>query len=175
MDDSFKHKLNEDCYCCDQSKFKVGHFAKNDPMITQSNPPFWRVFCDCYGGQGSMGGESYEGAVGGFAFVDTMSETLRTKLYASTKQFPSILYQYLQDVERQHWECREMVMDTFSVNFSEAAEDVAALFHCKLVPISAGTPQELAFAESGVRNLAKISKSMLNGAPHLPKYCWGSR
>ena len=104
-----------------------------------------------------MGGESYEGAVGGFAFVDTMSGTLRTKLYASTKQFPSILYQYLQDVERQHWECREMVMDTFSVNFSEAAEDVAARFHCKLVPISAGTPQELAFAESGVRNLAKIS------------------
>ena len=32
MDDSTKHKLNEDCYCCDQSKFKVGHFAKNDAM-----------------------------------------------------------------------------------------------------------------------------------------------
>ena len=120
-----------------------------------------------------MGEESYEGAIGGFVFVDSMSGTLRRKLYASTKQFPSILYQFLQDVEREHFECRELVMDTHSVNFSGAAEDVAALFHCKLIPISAGTPQELAFAESGVRNLAKISKAMMNGAPHLPKCCWG--
>ena len=27
-------------------------------------PPWWRVKCDGYGGQGSMGGESAEGAVG---------------------------------------------------------------------------------------------------------------
>jgi hypothetical protein len=84
-----------------------------------------------------------------------------------------ILFQFLQDVESQHFACREIVVDTHSVNISEEAEDVAALFHRKITPISAGTPQELAFAESAVRNLAKISKSMMNGAPHLPTWAWG--
>ena len=173
MDDSISHVLNEDCYCCDQSKFKVGKFPKTDPLIHQNNPPFWRVFCDGYGGQNSLGAESYEGAIGGFVFSDTSSGTMKRKLYATTKQFPSILFQFLQDVESQHFVCREIVVDTHSVNISEEAEDVAALFHCKITPISAGTPQELAFAESAVRNLAKVSKSMMNGAPHLPKWAWG--
>ena len=31
-----KEKLNEDCYYCDQSKYKVGHFAKNDPLVLQT-------------------------------------------------------------------------------------------------------------------------------------------
>ena len=64
-------------------------------------------------------------------------------------------------------------MDTHSVNISQEAKDVAALFQCKITPISAGTPQELAYAESGVRNLAKISKAMMNGAKHLPSWAWG--
>ena len=47
------------------------------------------------------------------------------------------------------------------------------MFQCRICPISTGTPQELAYAESGIRNLAKISRAMLMGAPHLPKWAWG--
>ncbi len=43
------------------------------------------------------------------------------------------------------------MVDTFVVNLSAAAEEVAAMFKTRIVPISAGTPQELAFAESAVR------------------------
>ena len=60
-----------------------------------------------------------------------------------------------------------------SVNLSKEAEDVAAMFQTRIVPISAGTPQELAFAESGVRNLGKLSRSMMLNAPHLPRWSWG--
>ena len=121
----------------------------------------------------SLGGESYEGAVGGFVFVCPSSGSLQRKLYATTEQFPAILFQFLVDVERQHFVCRELYMDTTPINLSRALEDVAALFQCRICPISAGTPQELAFAESGVRTLAKISRSMLLGAKHLPSWAWG--
>ena len=173
-------KLNEDCLCCDKAKFKVQTFKRNDPMIHQNNPPCWRVYADGYGGglkgttQGSsMGGPSYEGAVGGYVFVDPTSGTLRQKLYATTKQFPAILHQFLTDVESQHFTCKELYVDTHSVNLSSELEDVAAMFQTKIVPISAGTPQELAYAESGVRTLSKLSRSMMIDAPHLPKWCWG--
>ena len=172
--------LNEDCLCCDKAKFKTQTFKRNDPMIHQKNPPFWRVYADGYGGGlkgttegSSMGGPSYQGAVGGYVFVDPTSGTLRQKLYATTKQFPAILHQFLTDVESEHFTCREMYVDTHAVNLSKEVEDVAALFQTKIIPISAGTPQELACAESGVRTLGKLSRSMMLNAPHLPKWCWG--
>ena len=175
-----KTRLNEDCLCCDKAKFKVQTFKRNDPMIHQKNPPFWRVYVDGYGAgkkgstQGSsMGGPSYEGAVGGFVLVDPSSGTLRQKLYATTEQFPAILHQFLTDIESEHFVCREIYVDTHSVNLSKEAEDVAAMFQTRIVPISAGTPQELAFAESGVRNLGKLSRSMMLNAPHLPRWSWG--
>ena len=108
-----------------------------------------------------MGGPSYEGAVGGFILVDPSSGTLRQKLYATTEQFPAILHQFLTDIESEHFVCKEMYVDTHSVNLSKEAEDVAAMFQTRIVPTSAGTPQELAFAESGVRNLGKLSRSMM--------------
>ena len=120
-----------------------------------------------------MGGESYEGAVGGYVLVCPSSGTLRRKLYATALQFPAILYQFLCDVERQHFFCRELYVDTHSVNLSQEAEDVALMFKCRIYPISTGTPQGLAFAESGVRTLAKISRAMLLGAKHLPTWAWG--
>ena len=41
-----------------------------------------------------------------------------------------------------------------------------------MVPISAGTPQELAFAETRVRMIRRMSTAMLIGAPHLGKKFW---
>jgi hypothetical protein len=173
-------KLNEDCSCYDKAKFKVQTFKRNDPMIHQKNPPCWGVYVDgCGGGKkgttqgSSMGRPSYEGAVGGFVFVDPSSGTLRQKLHATTEQFPAILHQFLADVESEHFTCEELYVDTHSVNLSKEAEDVAAMFQTKIVPTSAGTPQELAHAESGVRALAKLSRSMMLNAPHLPLWCWG--
>jgi hypothetical protein len=83
------------------------------------------------------------------------------------------LYQFLTDVEKEHFRCHEIRVDTHSVNISDEAEDVAALFRVKITPISAGTPQENAYAESGVRVLANLSRGFLAGAPHLPQKCWG--
>ena len=168
-----KVKLNEDCYCCDQAKYKSHSYKRNSTDTYAGNEPFWRVFCDGYGGQLSMGSESYEGAVGGFVFVCPTSGTVKKKLYATTEQFPSILYQFLQDVQSMHYCCRELYVDTYSVNLSAAAEEVAALFSTKIVPISAGSPQELAFAESAVRTSGRNSRAMLMGAKHLPAWSWG--
>jgi hypothetical protein len=39
-------------------------------------------------------------------------------------------------------------VDTYSVNLSAEAHEAAAAFYTVLVPVSAGSPQELAFAES---------------------------
>ena len=165
-------KLNVDCSVCDKAHFKRGTYKRNDPRDHEKDPPYWTCYVDGYGGQESMGGESYEGAVGGFVFYCRSTKTLTNKLCASTEQFPILLYQFLQDVERQHFRCREIVVDTHSVNISQEAEDVAALFRVKITPISAGTPQENAYAESGVRVLAELSRGFMMGAPHLPKKCW---
>jgi hypothetical protein len=40
------------------------------------------------------------------------------------------------------------------------------------MPISTGTPQELAFAESKVRVIKRMSTAMLAGAPHIDKKHW---
>jgi hypothetical protein len=50
---------------------------------------------------------------------------------------------------------------------------VAALFKTRIIPISAGTPQELAYAERAVRTIGEKSRAMLLGAPHLPNSLWG--
>ena len=42
------------------------------------------------------------------------------------------------------------------------------------MPISTGTPQELAFAESRVRVIKRMSTAMLAGAPHLDKRFWAA-
>ena len=166
-------RLNEDCYCCDQAKYKHKSYKRNSIDAYAKNDPWWRVFCDGYGGQLSMGTESYEGAVGGFVFVCPSSGTVRKKLYATTEQFPAILYQFLQEVETEHFVVRELYVDTYAVNLSKAAEEVAGMFKCKIVPISAGSPQELAFAESAVRTLGRMSRALICGAKHLPGWIWG--
>jgi hypothetical protein len=50
--------LNEDNVVADMSKLKRKLFKRNDPANTMDSPPFWRVFCDGYGGQQSLGGPS---------------------------------------------------------------------------------------------------------------------
>jgi hypothetical protein len=119
-----------------------------------------------------MGVESYEGAKGGFVFA-CPTASMKQKLYGSTKQFPAILYQVLQEIESAGFVCREIYVDTFSVNLSRAAEEVAAMFRVRIIPISAGTPQELAYAESAVRVVGQMSRTLMAGATHLPKSCWG--
>jgi hypothetical protein len=65
------------------------------------------------------------------------------------------------------------MVDTYVVNLSEAAEEVASMFRTRIIPISAGTPQELAYAERGVRTIGERSRAMLLGASHLPNKMWG--
>ncbi len=73
--------------------------------------------------QRSLGEESYQGAKGGFVFVCPSAGTIKVKLYATSEQFPAILYQVLQEVEAEGYACREIYVDTFKVNFSAAAEE----------------------------------------------------
>ena len=98
-----------------------------------------------------MGGESTEGAVGAYLFVCVSTGSTDQRLYASHKQFPIALHQFLTRVEAEHFTCHVIYVDTFSVNLSVEAEEVAALFKCVILPVSAGTPQEMAHAESMVR------------------------
>jgi hypothetical protein len=168
MDLIDKPYLNEDCYCCNQAKFKRAPFPKNEGTMVAVAEPYWRLYVDGFGGQKSLGCNSVGGAKGGIICVCPVSGSILLKLYSSLKQFPAILYQILQDVERQGYICREIMVDTFVVNMSEAAEEVAAMFKTRIIPISAGTPQELAYAERAVRTIAEKSRSMLLGAPHLP-------
>jgi hypothetical protein len=106
-------------------------------------------------------------------FVCPVSGAMKVKLYASTKQFPAILYQVLQEIESEGYAVREMYVDTFIVNISKQTEDVAAMFKMRIVPVSAGTPEEMAFAERAVQTLAQMSRALMVGAPHLPQWCWG--
>ncbi len=89
------------------------------------------------------------------------------------EQYPAVLYQVLQDIESKGYVTREIYCDTAAVNLSQAVEEVAEMFKVKIVPISGGTPQELAYAESAVRTLGQMSRSLMLGAPHLPSFVWG--
>ncbi len=120
-----------------------------------------------------MGEESYQEAKGGFVFTCPSAGIIKVKLYATSEQFPAILYQILQEVEVEGSSCREIYVDTFKVNFSAAAEEVAAMFRVRLVPVSSGTPQEMAYAESAVRVIGEMSRSLMAGALHLDESCWG--
>ncbi len=68
-----------------------------------------------------MGMQSYQGAKGGFVFVCPVSGRMKVKLYATTKQYPAILYQVLQEVESEGYAVREIYVDTqlFSINHME--------------------------------------------------------
>ena len=170
-----KSSLNEDCPVCAEGKKKVGTYKRNYEFQGNTKgplQPYWRLYCDGYGGQQSMGDMSYQGGIGGFVFA-CPSGAIKTKLYGSTEQFPSILFQVLQEIETEGYVTREIYVDTHSVNLSRASEEVACMFRVKIIPISAGTPQEMAYAESAVRTIGQMSRTMMCGAPHLPQFCWG--
>ena len=164
--------VNEDNLVGDLAKYVRKSYPKNDPAVSMNCPPWWRVYVDGYGGQDSLGGESYEGAVGGYLFVCVSTGSADCRFYASHTQFPVALHQFLVRVEAEHWRCHVIYADTFSVNLSEDVEEVCALFSCVMCPVSAGTPQEMAYAESMVRTIKRMSTAMLEGAPHLPRDSW---
>ena len=168
--------IHENCPICEEGKRKTKGYKRNveyRELVTQEFPPFHRLYADGYGGQRSLGEESYQGAKGGFVFVCPSTGTIKVKLYATSEQFPAILYQVLQEIEAEGYACREIYVDTFKVNFSAAAEEVAAMFRVRLVPVSSGTPQEMAYAESAVRVIGEMARSLMAGAPHLDESCWG--
>ncbi len=111
--------LNEDCYCCNQAKFKIKRapFPKNAGSYVAVAIPFWRMFIDGFGGKWSLGCNSIEGAKGGIICVCVcpVSGSIVLKLYAKLTQFPAILYQVLQYVESQGFVCREIYMRTLTL------------------------------------------------------------
>ena len=164
--------VNEDNLVQDLAKMTRKSYPKNEYADDMSCPPFWRVYCDGYGGQDSLGGESYEGAVGGYLFVCVSTGSADIRFYSSHKQFPIALHQFLCRVEAEHFRCHVIYVDTFSVNLSIETEEVCALFKCVINPVSAGTPQEMAYAESMVRTVKRRSTAMMQGAPHLGPMYW---
>ena len=169
--------LNEDSVVQDAAKFRKRPYKRQKKTLLNSSdrrklPPWWRAYSDGYGGGESLGGESYDGAVGGYLFVCPSTGDNFHRLYASHEQYPSALFQFLVHVESEGHTCKEIYIDTFTNNISAEAEEVAALFQCKLVPVSAGSPEEVAFVETAHRIIAGRSRAMLLGAPHLPKWCW---
>ena len=164
--------LNEDNIIKDAAKFRKLTHLRIDPEISQRLPTWWRVYADAYGGGQSMGMESYEGAIGGYLFKCPSSGEIVHKLYSSHEQFPAAVFQFLVQVEAEGHRCHEIYMDTHSVNLSNEVEEVVALFQCRIVPVSAGTPQEVSFVETAHRVIAARSRAMLLGAPHLPGWAW---
>ena len=165
-------EVNEDNVVSDLSKFKKSTHKRNDPEVTMDCPPWWRVYVDGYGGQQSLGGESYEGAVGAYIFVCVSTGSTDVKLYASHEQFPVALAQFLARVEAEHFKCHCIYVDAHSVNLSQDAEEVCAIYQTVIIPVSAGTPQEMSFAESRVRVVKRMSTAMMQGAPHMSADSW---
>ena len=165
-------QLNEDNIGADLAKLKRSAYKRNKPEDTMDSPPWWRVKCDAYGGQNSLGGTSHEGAKGVYIFCCASTGSTDPRLYATHDQFPVCLHQFLVRVQAEFWTCRVIYVDTHSVNLSADVEEVLALFQVQLVPVSAGTPQEMAFAESRVRVIKRMSTAMLTGAPHLSNKMW---
>jgi hypothetical protein len=164
--------VNEDNAIMNAAKFKKKPHHRNDPKISMGRPAWFRVYVDGTGGGKSMGCESYEGAIGSYLFVCSSTGEIHHKLYASHEQFPAALFQFLVHVEGEGKRCHEIYCDTFAVNISAEVEEVAALFMVKVIPVNAGTPQEVAFVETANRTIAGRPRAMLLGAPHLPKWCW---
>ena len=128
--------LNEDDLVKDQAKFTRRSFPRNDSSVTMDSPPWWRVYVDGYGGQKSLGDESYEGVVGSYLFVCCSTGSTDVRLYASHEQFPVALHQFLRRVGADHYKVHVLYGDTFSVNISEDIEDVCAVFGCVFVSTS---------------------------------------
>ena len=164
--------LNEDNPIKDAAKFRKLSHGRTDPELSMGRLPWHRTYVDGYGGGKSMGAESYEGAIGGYLFACSSTGDLHHKLYASHEQFPAAVYQFLIHVEGEGNRCHELYCDTFAVNLSAELEEVCTLFHVRIVPVSAGTPQEVAFVETAHRVVAGRSRAMLLGAPHLPAWAW---
>jgi hypothetical protein len=164
--------LNEDNIVADLAKWKRGPYKRNNPDKKLDSPPWWHVDCDGYGGGNSMGEVSEEGAIGSYLFTCRSTGSTDIRLYASHYQFPVALHQFLVRVQAEFWTCRVIFVDTHSVNLSKDVEEVLALFQVQLVPISAGTPQELGLAETRVKMIRRVSTAMLAGAPHLGKKFW---
>ena len=168
-------RYSEQCQCCEMAKHKSS-YKRNDRYngtTLSTNKPYWRMYADGYGGQNSMGDPSYQGAIGGYVFACPVSGCIKVRLYASAEQYPAMLYQIFQEIESEGFVCRELYTDTFASNLSAAAEEVASMFKVRLIPISGGTPQELAYAESAVRTVGQMSRALMLGASHLPQFCWG--
>jgi hypothetical protein len=86
-------KIHENCPICEGGKRKTKGFKRNEDyrrMETKKFSPYHRIYVDGYGGQNSMGEESYQEAKGGFVFVCPSSGAIKVKLYASSEQFPAI-------------------------------------------------------------------------------------
>jgi hypothetical protein len=168
-------RYTEKCHTCEASKHNSTYKRNVEFLGTtvSTNVPYWRLYSDAYGGQRSMGCESYEGGIGGFVFVCPVSGMIKAKLYSTLEQYPAVLYQVLQEIDSEGYVTRDIYCDTAAVNLSLAVEEVAEMFKVKIVPISGGMPQELAYAESAVRTLGQMSRSLMLGAPHLPAFIWG--
>ena len=106
--------LNEDNIGADLTKLKRAPYKRNDPETKMDSPPWWRVQCDGYGGQGSMGSLSEEGASGSYLFTCLSTGSTDIRLYASHKQFPIALHQFLVRVQAEYWTCRVIYVDTHS-------------------------------------------------------------
>jgi hypothetical protein len=103
--------IHENCLICEEGKRKTKGFKRNQDyraQVTKKNPTYHRIYVDGYGGQNSMGEESYQGAKGEFVFTCPSSGTIKVKLYATAEQFPAILYQVLQEIEAEGYCCREV-------------------------------------------------------------------
>ena len=96
----------------------------------------------------------------------------RRRLYASHEQFPVALHQFLRRVESEHFKVQMIHVRHIFSKYLRGCRGSVCLYGATIVPVSAGTPQEMAFAESMVRVIKRMSTAMLAGAPHLPKDSW---
>ena len=107
-----KSILNETCPICIEGKKKTGTFKRNYEFCGSTrgeSKHYWRLYVDGYGGLHSMGDMSYQGGIGGFVFA-CPNGSIKTKLYGTTEQFPSILFQVLQEIEAEGDTLREKFM-----------------------------------------------------------------
>jgi hypothetical protein len=74
-------RYEEKCHTCEASKHKAIYKQNKQYHGTSvsTNIPYWRMYSDAYGGQRSMGVESYEGGIGGFVFVCPVSGKIKAK------------------------------------------------------------------------------------------------
>ena len=123
--------LNEDSKVMDEAKFWPKSYRRKDPKFLQSLRCWHRVYVDGHGGGGSLGGESYEGAIGGYLFVCPSTGEKHHKLHAHHEQFSVALFQFFVHVEGEGNHYREIYVGTFSINISAEAEGSCRVFSCQ--------------------------------------------